>query len=71
MEGPHRRQPPHPADHNAAKDWEADWSPDGKRIAFNRFLLPLHIHTVALADGSTSQVTGGKVQDLMPSWQPL
>jgi len=33
--------------------------------------LPLHIHTVALADGSTSQVTGGKVQDLMPSWQPL
>jgi len=26
---------------------------------------------VALADGSTSQVTAGKVQDLMPSWQPL
>ena len=33
--------------------------------------LPLHIYTVALTDGSTSQVTGGKVQDLMPSWQPL
>jgi len=51
-------------------------SPDGTRIAFARGGdqddgLPLHIHTVALADGSTSQVTGGKVQDLMPSWQPL
>ena len=61
---------------NAAEDWEAAWSPDGSRIAFARGGdqddgLPLHIHTVALADGSTSQVTGGKVQDLMPSWQPL
>jgi hypothetical protein len=33
--------------------------------------LLLHIHTVSLASGRTSQVTGGKVQDLMPSWQPL
>jgi Tol biopolymer transport system component len=61
---------------NAAEDWEGAWSPDGTRIAFARGGdqddgLPLHIHTVALADGSTSQVTGGKVQDLMPSWQPL
>jgi hypothetical protein len=33
--------------------------------------LPFHIHTVSLASGRTSQVTGGKVQNLMPSWQPL
>ena len=51
-------------------------SPDGTRVACARGgdqddALPLHIYTVALADGSTSQVTGGKVQDLMPSWQPL
>jgi len=57
-------------------DTAPSWSPDGSRIAFARGGdqddgLPLHIHTVALADGSTSQVTGGKVQDLMPSWQPL
>jgi Tol biopolymer transport system component len=61
---------------NADEDREAAWSPDGTRIAFARGGdqddgLPLHIHTVALADGATSQVTGGKVQDLMPSWQPL
>jgi Tol biopolymer transport system component len=57
-------------------DTAPSWSPDGTRIAFARGGdqddgLPLHIYTVALADGSTSQVTGGKVQDLMPSWQPL
>jgi Tol biopolymer transport system component len=57
-------------------DTAPSWSPDGTRVAFARGGdqddgLPLHIHTVALADGSTSQVTGGKVQDLMPSWQPL
>ncbi|HSK36334.1 MAG TPA: hypothetical protein VLA80_06320 [Actinomycetota bacterium] len=48
---------------------------DGARIAFARGGdqddgLPFHIHTVSLASGRTSQVTGGKVQDLMPSWQP-
>jgi hypothetical protein len=32
---------------------------------------PLHIHTVTLAGGRTTQVTGGRVQDLMPAWQPL
>jgi TolB protein len=52
------------------------WSPDGTRIAFARGGdqddgLPLHIHAVTLATGTTSQVTSGKVQDLMPSWQPL
>jgi Tol biopolymer transport system component len=52
------------------------WSPDGTRIAFARGGdqddgLPLHIHTVTLATGATTQVTGGPVQDLMPSWQPL
>ena len=57
-------------------DTAPSWSPDGTRVAFARGGdqddgLPLHIHTVALADGSISQVTGGKVQDLMPSWQPL
>jgi TolB protein len=61
---------------NAAEDWEAAWSPDGTRIAFARGGdqddgLPLHIHAVILATGTTSQVTSGKVQDLMPSWQPL
>ncbi|MET0229279.1 MAG: hypothetical protein ABW234_11315 [Actinomycetes bacterium] len=60
----------------AFNDAHPAWAPDGTRIAFARGGdqddgLPLHIHTVALADGSTSQVTGGKVQDLMPSWQPL
>jgi hypothetical protein len=49
---------------------------DGARLAFARGGdqddgLPFHIHTVSLASGRTSQVTGGKVQDLMPSWQPL
>jgi Tol biopolymer transport system component len=33
--------------------------------------LPLHVHTVTLATGATTQVTAGPVQDLMPSWQPL
>jgi TolB protein len=52
------------------------WSPDGTRIAFTRGGdqddgLPLHIYTVTLATGTTSQVTSGNVQDLMPSWQPL
>jgi TolB protein len=52
------------------------WSPDGGRIAFARGGdqddgLPLHIHTVTLATGATTQVTAGPVQDLMPSWQPL
>jgi dipeptidyl aminopeptidase/acylaminoacyl peptidase len=61
---------------NAAEDREAAWSPDGTKIAFARGGdqddgLPLHIHTVTLATGTTSQVTSGKVQDLMPSWQPL
>jgi hypothetical protein len=31
----------------------------------------LHIWTVALDDGATSQITCGTVQDLMPAWQPL
>jgi Tol biopolymer transport system component len=52
------------------------WSPDGRRIAFARGGdqddgLPLHIHAVTLATGTTTQVTNGPVQDLMPSWQPL
>jgi TolB protein len=61
---------------SAFNDVHPAWSPDGTRVAFARGGdqddgLPLHICTVALADGSTSQVTGGKIQDLMPSWQPL
>jgi Tol biopolymer transport system component len=56
--------------------FQPTWSPDGAWIAFARGGdqddgLPFHIHTVSLASGRTSQVTGGKVQDLMPSWQPL
>ena len=52
------------------------WSPDGTRVAFARGGdqddgLPFHIHAVSLASGRTSQVTGGKAQDLLPSWQPL
>jgi TolB protein len=52
------------------------WSPDGARIAFARGGdqddgLPFHIHTVTLATGKTAQVTGGRVVDLLPSWQPL
>jgi TolB protein len=52
------------------------WSPDGTRIAFARGGdqddgLPFHLHTVTLATGRTAQVTGGRVVDLLPSWQPL
>ena len=51
------------------------WSPDGTRIAFARGGdqddgLPFHIHTVTLASGKTTQVTSGRVQDLLPAWQP-
>jgi TolB protein len=61
---------------NADEDREASWSPDGTRIAFTRGGdqddgLPFHIRTVALAGGQTTQVTSGRVQDLLPSWQPL
>jgi Tol biopolymer transport system component len=57
-------------------DVHPSWSPDGTRIAFARGGdqddgLPFHIHTVTLASGRTTQVTSGRVQDLMPSWQPL
>jgi Tol biopolymer transport system component len=56
--------------------FQPTWSPDGARIAFARGGdqddgLPFHIHTVSLASGRTAQMTTGKVQDLMPSWQPL
>jgi Tol biopolymer transport system component len=54
-------------------DTAPSWSSDGNWIAFARGGdqddgLPFHIHTVSLASGRTSQVTGGKLQDLMPSW---
>jgi Tol biopolymer transport system component len=57
-------------------DVHPSWSPDGTRIAFARGGdqddgLPFHIHTVHLASGRTSQVTDGRVQDLLPAWQPL
>jgi Tol biopolymer transport system component len=57
-------------------DVHPSWSPDGARIAFARGGdqddgLPFHIHTVTLASGKTAQVTSGRVQDLMPAWQPL
>ena len=57
-------------------DTAPSWSPEGAKIAFARGGdqddgLPLHIHTVTLATGTTAQVTTGPVQDLMPSWQPL
>jgi TolB protein len=60
---------------NGDEDWEASWSPDGTRIAFARGGdqddgLPFHIHTVTLASGKTTQVTSGRVQDLLPAWQP-
>jgi TolB protein len=52
------------------------WSPDGTRIAFARGGdqddgLPFHIHAVTVSSGKTTQVTSGRVQDLMPTWQPL
>jgi TolB protein len=57
-------------------DVHPSWSPDGTRIAFARGGdqddgLPFHIHTVTLASGKTTQVTSGRVLDLMPAWQPL
>ena len=57
-------------------DVHPSWSPDGTRIAFARGGdqddgLPFHIHTVTLAGGRTAQVTSGRVQDLLPVWQPL
>jgi Tol biopolymer transport system component len=52
------------------------WSPDGTRIAFARGGdqddgLPFHIRAVTLSSGRTTQLTSGRVQDLMPAWQPL
>ena len=49
---------------------------DGALIAFVRGGdqddgLPFHIHAVTLSSGKTTQVTSGRVQDLMPTWQPL
>jgi Tol biopolymer transport system component len=60
----------------ATSDTAPAWSPDGARVAFARGGdqddgLPFHIHTVTLATGKTAQVTGGRVVDLLPSWQPL
>jgi TolB protein len=57
-------------------DVHPSWSPDGTRIAFARGGdqddgLPFHIHTLTLASGKTTQVTSGRVQDLLPAWQPL
>jgi TolB protein len=61
---------------NAADDREPSWSPDGTKIAFARGGdqddgQPFHIYTVTLASGRTTQVTSGRVQDLLPAWQPL
>jgi TolB protein len=57
-------------------DVHPSWAPDGTRIAFARGGdqddgLPFHIHTVTLATGKTTQLTSGRVQDLLPAWQPL
>jgi Tol biopolymer transport system component len=57
---------------NAADDWEPSRSPDGTRIAFARGGdqddgQPFHIHTITLAGGRTTQVTSGRVQDLLPA----
>ena len=44
-----------------------------RRLALLALLagLPFHIHTVTLASGNTTQVTSGRVQDLLPAWPPL
>jgi hypothetical protein len=42
-----------------------------KRLALLALLVGVLAAVPGPHDGSTSQVTGGKVQDLMPSWQPL
>ena len=49
---------------------------DAARIAFARGGdqddgLPFHIHAVTLSSGKTTQVTSGRVVDLLPTWQPL
>jgi len=46
--------------------WEHDWSPNGKRITFNRgYRTPLYI---AEADGTNEEMIDPRMRNLDPSW---